>query len=139
MPVKLAIFHISQGNRNVNHQRQWHSHLLASVLRLGAIPGTPSVRAEELAAEQVAFFEQTIRPLLIAKCYKCHSAEAKSPKGGLRLDMRDGWVMGGDSGPAIVPKKPQESPLITAVNYENSALQMPPAGKPKAQEIEELA
>src|SRR5262245_66138435 len=113
--------------------------VLARASILLAILGTQPIRAEELIAEHVAFFEQKIRPLLIAKCYKCHSAEAKSPKGGLRLDMRDGWVKGGDSGPAIVPKKPQESPLITAVNYENSALQMPPAGKPKAQEIEELA
>src|ERR1017187_10496583 len=60
------------------------------------------------AAENHDFFEKRIRPLLLERCYQCHSADKKI-KGGLRLDLRDGWVKGGDSGPAIEPGKPDDS------------------------------
>src|SRR4051794_6004187 len=49
------------------------------------------------AEGQVQFFESRIRPLLVENCYECHSAEKKT-KGGLRLDVKDGWAHGGDSG-----------------------------------------
>ena len=51
-------------------------------------------------AEQLTFFEKKIRPLLVSKCYGCHSAKAKSVKGELLLDSRQGWSKGGESGPA---------------------------------------
>ena len=34
-------------------------------------------------AEQLAFFESKIRPLLVERCYECHSAEAAEVGGGL--------------------------------------------------------
>src|SRR4051794_21142334 len=77
--------------------------------------------------EGAAFFEQRIRPVLVKECYACHSAEAKKVKGGLRLDSRAGVLKGGDSGPAVVPGKPEESPLLEAVRHEGIA--MPPKGK----------
>ncbi len=52
-------------------------------------------------------FDKKIRPVLIEQCYDCHSAAAKEVKGGLVVDHRDGLRRGGDSGPAIVPGKPQ--------------------------------
>src|SRR6478752_4005335 len=62
--------------------------------------------AVTFAQDDLDFFEQHIRPVLISKCYECHSEEAAQRnrlKGGLRLDSRDGLLRGGDSGPAIVP------------------------------------
>jgi len=85
-------------------------------------------------AEKAEFFEQKIRPLLIERCYQCHS-QAKQVKGKLRLDSRQGWETGGDSGAAIVPGKPDESLLISAVRYRNRDLQMPPDGKLSDAEI----
>jgi hypothetical protein len=70
------------------------------------------------------FFESKVRPLLLAKCVSCHGPEKH--KGGLRLDSRAGWAKGGDSGPAIVPGKPDESLLIKAIRYLDKDLQMPP-------------
>jgi hypothetical protein len=58
----------------------------------------------------------------------------KKVKGGLRLDLRDGWVKGGDTGPAIAPGKPKESLLIEAIEYANRDLQMPPKHKLPAAE-----
>src|SRR5687767_5203620 len=74
-----------------------------------------------------AFFERSIRPLLVQRCYSCHSSEAKSLKGGLLLDSKAGWARGGDGGHAvIVPGKPDESAIVRAVRYEDAKLQMPP-------------
>jgi hypothetical protein len=83
-----------------------------------------SAHADDPALE---FFETKIRPALIEHCYKCHSAEAKKIRGGLRLDGRAGWQAGGDSGkPAIVPGKPDESPLIRSIRHDAGEEAMPP-------------
>ena len=81
------------------------------------------------AAGEFDFFEKEIRPLLYKHCYKCHSAEAEKLKGGLLLDSRQGWAIGGDSGPAIVPGDVEGSLLLRAVSYEDGDLQMPPKYK----------
>jgi hypothetical protein len=67
--------------------------------------------------------------VLVEHCFKCHSGEAKKPKGGLLLDSRAGMLKGGDSGPAIVPGKPGESLLLKAVHYTDAGLRMPPKGQ----------
>ena len=44
------------------------------------------------ADDGVKFFEQRIRPVLVDRCYSCHSAEAaakKTLKGNLLLDTRE--------------------------------------------------
>ena len=89
------------------------------------------------AETDTEFFEKKIRPLLEQRCLECHSPE-KKVKGGLRLDSREGWQTGGDSGPAIVPGKPQESLLITAVAYHDKDLKMPPKKKLSTDEIAAL-
>ena len=76
--------------------------------------------------EGLAFFEKQIRPLLEDHCYNCHSTEAGKAKGGLKLDSRDGWMKGGESGPALVPGKPDESLLIRGVRRWDQDFQMPP-------------
>ncbi len=82
------------------------------------------------------YFEQHIRPLLIEHCYECHAKEEDN--GGLRLDSREAWQEGGDSGAVIVVGKPEQSRLIQAVNYENLDLQMPPSGKLSSAQIAAL-
>ena len=91
-----------------------------------------SATAEDQAG--LDYFEKNVRPLLIKHCYECHSTEKKKQqKGGLRLDLRVGWKTGGESGTAIVPGKPEESLLISAVRYDS--FEMPPKGKLKPAEI----
>jgi hypothetical protein len=96
------------------------------------------VTAEEPADPGIAFFESKVRPVLVAHCYKCHSAEAKKSKGGLLLDHRAAVLKGGDNGPAAVPGKPAESPLIKAIRYTDPDLRMPPDGKLPAEVIADL-
>src|SRR3954469_1363300 len=78
------------------------------------------------ADDKIEFFEKQIRPLFAEHCYECHSAKAKKLKGDLRLDTREGVFRGGETGPALVPGNPDESPLITAVRYHDKDLRMPP-------------
>ncbi|MES1168641.1 MAG: c-type cytochrome domain-containing protein, partial [Oleiharenicola lentus] len=79
-----------------------------------------------LSAEDLQFFETKIRPLLTDHCYNCHSHTATKIKAGLLLDSREGVRRGGDSGPAIVPGKPNDSLLIQAIRYTDADLKMPP-------------
>lgn len=77
--------------------------------------------------KDLQFFESKVRPLLIAKCYGCHSLESQLAEGGLRLDSREATLRGGTGGPAIQPGDPEASMLIRAVEYRDENLQMPPA------------
>jgi hypothetical protein len=95
------------------------------------LAATAPARGETPALDpkDVTFFETKVRPILVEKCYGCHSSEGKKVRGGLLLDTRAGWVKGGDSGPAIVPGDPENSLLVQAVKYTEPDLQMPPKGK----------
>lgn len=96
----------------------------------------PAGEKADVAAGE--FFEKRIRPLLVDHCYECHSAKADTPEGGLRLDSRAGLLRGGDSGPAIVPGRADESELILAVRYDAEGYKMPPDGKLSDQQIADL-
>ncbi|MDX1564125.1 MAG: DUF1549 domain-containing protein, partial [Phycisphaeraceae bacterium] len=86
-----------------------------------------------------AFFEKKIRPILIEHCYGCHSQKARKLKGELYLDSRAGWQAGGASGlPAVVPGKPDQSPLIKAVRYDDPDFEMPPKKKLPQKQIDLL-
>ena len=82
-----------------------------------------------LDREGIAFFEQKIRPVLVEKCYACHSARAKKLKANLYLDSRPGLLRGGDRGPAITAGNPDRSLLIRALRHSDEELRMPPKGK----------
>ena len=84
--------------------------------------------------EQVQFFESQVRPVLVEHCLGCHGE--KKVKAGLRLDSRASAIAGGDSGPSVVPGKPEESPLIAAIKYEGP--EMPPKGKLPQRQVEAL-
>ncbi len=104
--------------------------LLVATLLAGATPGmAPAQPPEKPSPEGIEFFESKIRPLLVARCYKCHSAEAGKAKGDLALDTRAATLKGGETGPAVVPGEIEKSLLIRAIRYTDPELQMPPSGK----------
>ncbi len=93
--------------------------LMASPIVTGTVHASdPSSRPEDL-------FEIHVRPTLVAHCIQCHG-ESKQ-ESGLRLTTIQELLQGGDSGPAIVPGKPEESLLLEAMRYES--FEMPPAGE----------
>ncbi len=78
-------------------------------------------------------FLATIQPILRAKCYACHGPEKQ--EGGLRLDSREAALKGGDTGPAFIEGKPEESLLVRAVTFDDADLQMPPKDRMSDAEI----
>src|SRR3569623_2202103 len=84
----------------------------------------------------VAFFESSVRPLLVEHCYECHSTSAKILQGGLLLDSKPGIEKGGDSGAVLVPGDAKKSLLVRAIRYsDDEEVQMPPKGKLDDQQI----
>jgi hypothetical protein len=118
-------------------------HLLQIVAALFAVCAAtmarPLVAAEatpaDASAERERFFTTKVAPVLKERCYACHSHAAKKDSGSLMLDSRGAMLTGGDSGPALVPGKPDESLLITAVKYDEEYPKMPPKGKLADDEI----
>lgn len=94
--------------------------------------------SSSISDEELAFFEKRIRPLLIEKCYECHSSESKDLQGELLVDSRATLRSGGTNGPAIVPGDLKRSLLIDAVRYDNDEMQMPPDEKLSDVEIADL-
>ena len=109
------------------------AHVLFALL--AAAPAPP---AGAPTPEQAAFFEAKVRPVLVERCYGCHSADAKKLKGGLRLDTPDGVRHGGESGPVIVPGDPDKSLLMKAIRRSGGAPKMPPDGPLPAAEVAAL-
>ena len=92
-------------------------------------------KSETVSAADLDFFEKRVRPLLVQRCFECHSAKAEKLKGGLLLDSREAVLSGGDSGPAAVSGDVEKSLLVQAIRYDNENVQMPPAGKLPEAEI----
>jgi hypothetical protein len=109
---------------------------------LGALvfSGWGQVAAQEMAPtpEWSAFFESRIRPILVERCYECHSSQAKSLESNYSLETRESLIKGGDRGPAVVPGKPEESPLVAAVRRSDPDFQMPPDEPLSAEEVADL-
>jgi ankyrin repeat protein len=74
-----------------------------------------------------------IKPLLSKHCYECHGNEKQ--QAGLRLDLRQNALRGGDYGPVIVPGKSAESRLILKVVDGDGGDVMPPEGELSLAEI----
>lgn len=108
----------------------WAATFAAAVLGMAV-----GARGDDAELARADFFEARVRPILVERCYSCHSSGAKSIKGGLVLDSAQGLEKGGDLGPAVEPGEPEESLLIEAIGYEDPGIQMPPKGKLPDEEI----
>ncbi len=61
-----------------------------------------------------ALFRTSIQPLFEANCLRCHNAKVR--KAELDLSTYGAMLKGGESGPVVVPGKPDESPLYEMVH-----------------------
>ena len=93
--------------------------------------------AQQPTAQQLRFFETSVRPVLVEHCQDCHGPEGEMPA-GLRVDSWGALLRGGRSGPAIAPGEPRRSLLILAVEHDPSVKAMPPKAKLAAPQIEAL-
>ncbi|WP_165251017.1 DUF1549 domain-containing protein [Paludisphaera soli] len=110
-----------------------------ALLGVGAARGGDPAAATPSSPDgaKVEFFEKKIRPLLVAECFNCHSANTKAAS-GLRVDDRNGLLNGGDRGEAVVPGKPEESLLLQSVAHLEDAPKMPPKKKLTEEQVADL-
>ena len=109
--------------------------IVAIALGLAASGDEPDRTDKPFTADQLRLYETDVKPILSKHCLKCHG-EGPKVRGGFRLDSRKALLRGGDLGPAATPGDPSHSLLVKAINYDE--LEMPPAGKLPAREIEIL-
>ncbi len=85
--------------------------------------------AEELppAAESGRDFLRDVKPIFESRCYSCHGPEQQLS--GLRLDLREDALRGGNSGPSIHPGNSAESKLIHLVAGVKEGEVMPMVGE----------
>src|SRR5262249_48722765 len=109
--------------------------LLLSLVGLGCFPAWGRAAEQPPSAEQIRFFETSIRPLFAKHCFKCHGPDKQ--RADLRLDSRDALLKGGRSGASVTPGRPDSSLLLRAVSYRDE-LKMPPKGKLSDPQIADL-
>ena len=92
------------------------------MFRLTTIAALASLITADVRADDVDYL-QDIKPVLQEKCFSCHGALKQ--QGGLRVDTVDSLIKGGDSGAALVARKPDESLLIDVLTGD-AGFRMPP-------------
>ncbi len=90
------------------------SIILAMVFSCEAKLTVEQRRQLPAAAAEKVDFARDIQPIFAASCVKCHGRGKE--KGGFRLDTRETFLKGGDSGPAAVAGQSAESYLIELVS-----------------------
>src|SRR5262245_17237253 len=103
----------------------------AAVALLGL--SLPAAGEQAPAGDATPTFEKDVRPILKAYCFDCHG-EGEKLRGGLDLRLQRLIVKGGDSGPAVVPGKHDESLLYERVLHH----EMPPGEKKLGKEQVDL-
>jgi ankyrin repeat protein/mono/diheme cytochrome c family protein len=106
---------------------------LALMLTLAVIPLVGAQSKFPPAASRKVDYKQDIQPLLAQNCYSCHGPEVQ--QAGLRLDLRQNALRGGDYGPVIKIGDSATSKLIRRLVDGDGGLQMPPAGALTNEEI----
>lgn len=81
-------------------------------------------------------YDTRVRPILSARCFGCHGP--RQQQSGLRLDLRQNALRGGDYGVVIVPGNASGSKLIQRLLGSDAGLQMPPTGALPPDEIDIL-
>ena len=109
---------------------------LFTLILLALLPAGRAL-ADEPTAEQLKFFETRIRPLLVERCYECHSGDPDEVESKFQIDSRAGILRGGIHGPAAIAGMPEKSLMIFAVNHAVQ-IDMPPKFKLPQRQIDDL-
>ncbi len=99
--------------------------LLILVLTLATTANAAPIAIDPLQRAEPVSFEKEILPILQRSCLACHSASEK--QGELVLESPAGILKGGDTGPAAVPGRGEESLILKVAAHQIEAV-MPPVG-----------
>ncbi len=115
-----------------SHRPRLHTATLVGALMIIASLGADSAQADD---GELDFFESQVRPTLVDKCSGCHGPAKQ--EGGLRVDLLETLLTGGDSGPAVEPGDAANSLLAMAIRHEDG-YEMPPKEVLSPQAIQAL-
>ncbi len=111
-------------------------HFVAFIALLISFSVRSEITTNAVTKDPAAFFLNSVQPLLQSKCIGCHGEDKKNIEGELDMTTRAGLLKGGESGKAaLIPGKPEESPMIRAV-LRQEKLKMPPKDRNKLTEDE---
>ncbi len=82
-------------------------------------------------------FVADVQPILAEHCYQCHGPGKQ--ESGLRLDLRDAALQGGDSGPWFVAGQSAQSEIIRRVSATGDERMPPPGPQSKALAPDQVA
>ena len=118
-PLRLALFALG---------------LFLTTVFAGAASNKSSIAIAEISRAEPVNFDRDVLPFLSDNCLACHCKTTK--KGGLDLESPALMLKGGENGPAIVPGKAADSPMLQAAAHLDEDLVMPPAdNKAKAHDL----
>ena len=140
LPATSAIYRraCNKSNTGMKSIRYRIPALLVSLLAGFSPSGicrAEDARPDAFSAQQIAFFETKIRPVLIERCAECHSGD--NPESRFSVESRAALLAGGEFGPALKPGNPAGSLLISAINHDEF-LKMPPKEKLPTQQVVDL-
>ncbi|MFM7103575.1 MAG: DUF1549 domain-containing protein, partial [Verrucomicrobiota bacterium] len=96
---------------------------LAALVTIGLF----AVAVPLLGAAGRVDFNRDVRPILAENCFNCHGFDEKTRKAGLRLDVKEDALKGGQSGqPALVAGQPSASHLVARIRTTDPDDVMPP-------------
>ena len=80
------------------------------------------------AAKKGVTYDKDIKAMVEKSCLQCHTGE--KPKAKYRMDTREDFIKGGDSGdPAVVPGKSEKSLVVLYAAGLVEDMEMPPTDK----------
>ncbi|HSH93837.1 MAG TPA: c-type cytochrome domain-containing protein, partial [Roseimicrobium sp.] len=100
--------------------------LLILVSSLTTFAATTPLEIAKVKRSGGVDFEREVLPFLRANCLACHNRTGA--KAGLIIETPADMLKGGDSGPAIVPKKGAGSLLLKTAAHQVEDMVMPPRG-----------
>lgn len=120
-------------NASIDAGGRWMRRIV--IVLLASFPVAAQTQLPPAATARIDS-ERDVKPLLAENCYSCHGSEVQ--QAGLRLDLRQAALRGGDYGPVIVPGKSADSKLIKRLVDGDGGTQMPPSGPLSPEDIDIL-
>jgi hypothetical protein len=91
------------------------------------------------AGEEPIRFNRDIRPILSDNCFYCHGPDKNKREAELRLDSHEGLHGTGGEPGALIPGKPDDSPMLHRILSTDPDEQMPPPETGKSLTPEQVA
>jgi mono/diheme cytochrome c family protein len=104
------------------HRRTFRTRCAAGLVACGLAAVFAAVASADEPAQ--VDFARAVQPIFAEHCFQCHGPDKQ--EAGLRLDLREKALAGGDSGAWFVAGKSGESEIVRRITSADEAERMPP-------------